>query len=56
MRVPPSLKLGRNVRVDADVVEADFQHTRHVDHTLPSGETVLAPSRREAVRPRARTA
>ena len=56
VRVPPSLKLGRNVRVDADVVEADFQHTRHVDHTLPSGETVLAPSRREAVRPRARTA
>jgi glucose-1-phosphate adenylyltransferase len=56
VRVPPGLRLGRNVRIDADVVESDFEHTRHTDHTIPSGETVLAPSRREAVRPRARTA
>ncbi|MCC6174233.1 MAG: glucose-1-phosphate adenylyltransferase [Chloroflexi bacterium] len=56
VRIPPSLTLGRNVRVDADVVEADFEHVVHVDGAIPSGETVLAPSRREAQRPRARTA
>ncbi len=56
VRVPPALRLGRNVRVDADVVEADFELTRHTDHTIPSGETVLAPSRRADVRPRMRTA
>ncbi len=56
VRVPPGLKLGRNVRIDADVVEADFEHVRHVDSALPSGETVLAPSRREAARLRTRTA
>ena len=56
VRVPPAVKLGRNVRVDADVTEADFEHARHADHFIPSGETVLAPSRRETVRPRGRTA
>jgi glucose-1-phosphate adenylyltransferase len=56
VRIPPGLKLGRNVRVDADVVESDFEHGRHFDHTVPGGETILAPSRRETVRPRSRTA
>ena len=49
-------QLGRNVRVDADVVEADFEHVPHVDGMIPIGETVLAPSRRESTRPRTRTA
>jgi len=56
VRIPRGLKLGRNVRVDADVVEADFEHVPHVDGMIPSGETVLAPSRRESARPRMRTA
>ncbi|MFN8523983.1 MAG: glucose-1-phosphate adenylyltransferase [Chloroflexota bacterium] len=56
VRVPPGVRLGRNVRIDADVVEADFEHARHTEHTIPSGETVLAPSRRDALRPRSRTA
>jgi glucose-1-phosphate adenylyltransferase len=56
VRIPPGLKLGRNVRVDADVVEADFEHVLHVEGIIPSGETVLAPSRRESARPRMRTA
>jgi glucose-1-phosphate adenylyltransferase len=56
VRIPPGLRLGRNVRVDADVVEADFEHVPHVEGMIPSGETVLAPSRRESVRPRMRSA
>jgi glucose-1-phosphate adenylyltransferase len=56
VRIPPGLKLGRNVRVDADVVEADFEHVPHVEGMIASGETVLAPSRRESARPRTRTA
>jgi glucose-1-phosphate adenylyltransferase len=56
VRIPPGLRLGRNVRVDADVVEADFEHVPHVQGMIPSGETVLAPSRRESIRPRTRTA
>ena len=56
VRIPPGLRLGRNVRLDADVVESDFEHVRHVDGMIPSGETVLAPSRRESIRPRTRTA
>jgi glucose-1-phosphate adenylyltransferase len=56
VRIPRGLKLGRNVRVDADVVEADFEHVPHVEGIIPSGETVLAPSRRESVRPRMRSA
>jgi glucose-1-phosphate adenylyltransferase len=56
VRIPPGLRLGRNVRVDADVVEADFEHIPHADGMIPSGETVLAPSRRELARNRIRTA
>jgi glucose-1-phosphate adenylyltransferase len=56
VRIPSGLRLGRNVRVDADVVEADFEHVLHVQGMIPSGETVLAPSRRESVRPRMRSA
>lgn len=56
VRIPPGFRLGRNVRVDADVIEADFEHARTHDHTIPSGETVLAPSRRQLARTRARTA
>jgi glucose-1-phosphate adenylyltransferase len=56
VRIPSGLKLGRNVRVDADVVEADFEHVLHVEGIIPSGETVLAPSRRESARPRMRSA
>jgi glucose-1-phosphate adenylyltransferase len=56
VRIPPGLKLGRNVRVDADVVESDFEHVVHVEGMIASGETVLAPSRRESARPRSRTA
>jgi glucose-1-phosphate adenylyltransferase len=56
VRIPPGLRLGRNVRVDADVVEADFEHVPHIQGMIPSGETVLAPSRRESARPRSRTA
>ena len=56
VRIPPGLRLGRNVRADADVIESDFEHALHVDGMIPSGETILAPSRREAARPRTRTA
>ena len=56
VKVPPSLKLGRNVRVDALVSEADFEDTRRAGQLIPSGETVLAPSRRDLVRPRLRSA
>jgi glucose-1-phosphate adenylyltransferase len=56
VRIPAGLRLGRNVRIDADVVEADFAHTPHTDGLIPSGETVLSPSRRDLVRTRARTA
>jgi glucose-1-phosphate adenylyltransferase len=56
VRIPPGLRLGRNVRVDADVIEADFEHVPHVEGAIPSGETVLAPSRRESARPRIRSA
>ena len=56
VRIPPGLRLGRNVRADADVIESDFEHALHVEGTIPSGETILAPSRREATRPRTRTA
>jgi len=56
VRIPPGLKLGRNVRLDADVVESDFEHVPHVGGMIPRGETVLAPSRRESIRPRSRTA
>jgi glucose-1-phosphate adenylyltransferase len=56
VRVPAGLKLGRNVRVDTDVADADFEQTLRTDHTIPSGETVLAPGRRDTVRPRTRTA
>jgi len=56
VRIPPGLRLGRNVRLDADVVESDFEHVPHIEGMIPSGETVLAPSRRESIRPRTRTA
>ena len=56
VRIPPGLRLGRNVRADADVVESDFEHALHVDGAIPSGETILAPSRREDQRLRTRTA
>jgi hypothetical protein len=38
------------------VVEADFEHVPHLDGMIPSGETVLAPSRRAASRPAVRSA
>jgi glucose-1-phosphate adenylyltransferase len=56
VRIPSGLRLGRNVRIDADVVESDFEHTPHTDGLIPSGETVLSPARRDLVRARARTA